>query len=65
MPGSLGNDKMSKGAINVDIGHFEITQTPERVQIWVTLARVTNENVKETISNTFHMKIKRKQSFQS
>ena len=26
MPGSLGKDKMSKGARNVDIGHFDITQ---------------------------------------
>ena len=52
MPGSLGKDKMSKGAKNVDIGHFDITQPPERVQIWVTWATVTNENVKETIDNT-------------
>ena len=46
-------DKMSKGARNVDIGHFDITQPPERVQICVTWARVTNENVKETIDNTY------------
>ena len=32
MPGSLGKDKMSKGARNVDIGHFDITQPPERVK---------------------------------
>ena len=44
---------MSKGARNVDIGHFNITQSPGRVQIWVTWARVTNENVKETIDNTY------------
>ena len=35
-------DKMSKGARNVDIGHFDTTQPPERVQIWVTWARVRN-----------------------
>jgi hypothetical protein len=44
---------MSKGARNVDIGHFYITRPPERAQIWVTWARVTNENVKETIDNTY------------
>ena len=32
MQGSLGKDKMSKGARNVDIGHFDITQPPERVK---------------------------------
>ena len=46
-------DKMSKGARNVDIGHFDITQPPERVKKWVTWARVTNESVKETIDNTY------------
>ena len=55
-------DKMSKGARNVDIGHFDITQHPERVQIWVTWAKVTNENNRQYI---FHIKIKSKQSFQS
>ena len=40
------------------IGHFDITHiltynTPERVQIWVTWAKVTNETVKETINNTY------------
>ena len=53
MPGSLGKDKMSKGARNVDIGHFDITQPPKRVKKWVTRARVTNESVKETIDNTY------------
>ena len=46
-------DKMSKGARNVDIGHFDITQPPERVQIWVRWAKVTNENAKKTINNTY------------
>ena len=48
-------DKMSKGASNVDIGHFNITQPPERVQIWITWARMTNKNAKETIDNTYFL----------
>ena len=53
MTGSLGKDKMTKGARNVDIGHFDITQPPERVKKWVTWARVSNESVKETLDNTY------------
>ena len=57
MPGSLGKDKMSKGARNVDIGHFDITQPPERVKKWVTWARVTNESVKQS---TIHISYENK-----
>ena len=38
-------NKMSKGSRNVEIGNFDITQPHERVQVWVTWAKVTNENV--------------------
>ena len=55
-------DKMSKDARNIDIGHFDITQPHERVKIWVTWVEVTNENIKQYI---FHTEIKSKQSFQS
>ena len=56
MPGSLGNVLMSKGARNVDNGHFDITQPPERVYIWVTWARVTNENVKNNHNISYENK---------
>ena len=46
-------DKMSKGARNVDIGNFYKTRPPVRVQIWVIWDRVKNEKVKETIDNTY------------
>ena len=51
-------DKMSKGARNVDIGHFDITQPPERVQILVTWARVTKENVQK--KSTIHISYENK-----
>ena len=42
-------------AKNVGVNIFQIKKeqaSDERVQIWVLWARVTNENVKETIKNT-------------
>ena len=53
----LEQDKMSKGARNVDIGDFYTTQPPERVQIWVTWARVTNEIVRQS---TIHISYENK-----
>ena len=50
-------DKMSKGSRNVDIDHFQITQLPERVQIWVTWARVKKTLKKQS---TIHMSYENK-----
>ena len=65
MPGSLGKDKMSKGARNVDIGHFDITQPPERVKNGSHRPEWQMKALKKNRQYVFQMKIKSKQSFQS